>query len=90
VQPRETELQFLLDAGEVDYPESRRRIGGVTQKRCLADARLTPDHQCGAQPTAGGVQHLIQGLPLLKAIHERHGPKATRHGYAPHPATTSR
>jgi len=31
------------------------------------------DHQRGAQPTAGGVQHLIQGLPLLQAIHERHG-----------------
>src|SRR5205807_5560984 len=83
VQPRETELQFRLDAGEADDPESRRRIGGVTQQRCLADARLTPDHQRGAQPAAGGVQHLIQGLPLHKPIHQRHGPRlrvaATRH-----------
>src|SRR6266581_3429936 len=75
VQPRKTKLQLRLDAGDADHPESRRRPGGVAQKRRLAHARLTSHHQCGAQPAASGIQRPIQGLPFLKAIHERHGPR---------------
>jgi hypothetical protein len=50
VQARETELQLRLDAGDMDYPESRRRIDGVAQKRRLSDARLTRTTSAALNP----------------------------------------
>ena len=56
--------------------EVLRRLGRVTQQRCLPDARLAPYHQDPAAPRPNIREQPVQGNELLPAAPKHHGPAA--------------
>ena len=56
MQPRERQLHLGLDPRDLRDPEAGRLLGGVSQQRRLADARLAADDQDGAAAVARVVQ----------------------------------
>ena len=72
LQSSVAELRLGLDPGDPRDLEPRRRVGRVVEQPGLADPRLSPDDQHGAEALTSASKQPVQGTPVVVPPHQLH------------------